>query len=164
MPKVSSKHHSYLIEALHLAKQSIANQGGPFGALVVHNGIIVGRGNNQVTKALDPSAHAEIVAIRDACQKLNHFQLTDCILYASSEPCPMCLSAIYWARIKQVYFVNPCAEAASIGFDDRFIYQQIGLQNVERDIPFIHAKNNDLIDLGKSVFSSWQNKTDKIEY
>ena len=119
---------TYMREAVQLAEQGMrSGRGGPFGCVVVRRGEIVGRGSNRVTSTNDPTAHAEVVAIRDACTALQTFQLTDCELYTSCEPCPMCLSAIYWARIPQVYYGNTRADAAAIGFDDEFIYQQVPL-------------------------------------
>src|SRR5437016_4494542 len=116
----------FMREAIRISIQMMRrNQGGPFGAVVVRNGRIVGRGWNQVTSANDPTAHAEVVAIRDACRLLKTFQLDDCELYTSCEPCPMCLSAIYWARLKRVYYANTRKDAARIQFDDDFIYTEV---------------------------------------
>src|ERR1700761_2068275 len=119
--------------AIRLSRTKMkAGFGGPFGAVVVRKGKVVGRGWNQVTSTNDPTAHAEVVAIRDACKRLKTFQLDDCDLYTSCEPCPMCLSAIYWARIPAVYYGNTRQDAAAIGFDDDFIYQQIPLPPEKR--------------------------------
>src|SRR3954468_13693922 len=122
-------------EAIRISIEKMrGNHGGPFGAVVVRNGKVVGRGWNQVTSTNDPTAHAEICAIRDACKKLKTFQLDDCELYTSCEPCPMCLAAIYWARLKKIYFANTRQDAAEIGFDDDFIYQEIPLALEKRKI------------------------------
>src|ERR1700760_4226374 len=118
----------FMAEAIRISIQMMRRgQGGPFGAVVVRKGKIVGRGWNQVTSANDPTAHAEVPAIRDACKKLKTFQLQDCELYTSCEPCPMCLSAIYWARFKSVYYANTQLDAAKIDFDDRMIYREVAL-------------------------------------
>jgi tRNA(Arg) A34 adenosine deaminase TadA len=136
------------------------NEGGPFGAIVVKDGKIIGKGNNKVTSSSDPTAHAEIVAIREACKYLNSFQLDDCIMYTSCEPCPMCLGAIYWARPKKVYYANNKQDAAAIGFDDDFIYKEIELPLYKRQIPFEQISHEE----GLAVFKAWQEKSDKIEY
>src|SRR5512147_1167783 len=130
---------SFMREAIHLAEQGMrTGRGGPFGCVVVRHGEIVGRGNNRVTSTNDPTAHAEIVAIREACRKLNSFQLEGCDIYTSCEPCPMCLGAIYWARPRRVIYANTREEAAAIEFDDEFIYKEINAKMEERKIPFIH--------------------------
>ena len=134
--------------------------GGPFGAVIVKNDEIVGEGFNQVTSTNDPTAHAEVVAIRNACLKLNAFQLDDCVLYTSCEPCPMCLGAIYWARPKQIFFACTHEDAANVGFDDSFIYEEIERPIEERKITSV----NFLRDEGLTVFNNWANKTDKTEY
>jgi guanine deaminase len=132
-------HEQYLQQCLELAaRQALTPGGGPFAALVVKNGEVIAEGCNQVTGSCDPSAHAEVVAIRAACQKLKDYQLTDCIIYSSCEPCPMCLGAIYWARPAAVYFAASRDEAADAGFDDSLIYQQINLSGDQRLIPFRH--------------------------
>lgn len=136
------------------------NEGGPFGAVVVKNGEIVGRGNNKVTSTNDPTAHAEMVAIRDACKNLKTFQLDDCEIYTSCEPCPMCLGAIYWARPKVVYYGCTKADAAAIGFDDDFIYDEIKLDYNQRSIPFIQSNQKEAI----KAFEFWTSKMDKKEY
>jgi tRNA(Arg) A34 adenosine deaminase TadA len=148
-------------EAVQLAEQGMrSGRGGPFGCVVVRRGEIVGRGSNRVTSTNDPTAHAEVVAIRDACTALQTFQLTDCELYTSCEPCPMCLSAIYWARIPQVYYGNTRADAAAIGFDDEFIYQQVPLAPEARTVKMELF----LRDEAQIAFQEWANKTDKIRY
>ena len=136
------------------------NEGGPFGCVVVKNGEIIGRGNNKVTSTNDPTAHAEVVAIRDACKTLNSFQLEGCEIYTSCEPCPMCLGAIYWARPDKVYYGSNHEDAAHIGFDDEFIYKEIPLPNAERSIPFLQLAR----DVALKVFQEWSVKDDKTEY
>jgi len=152
---------TYMREAVQLAEQGMrSGLGGPFGCVVVRRGKIVGRGSNRVTSTNDPTAHAEVVAIRDACTALQTFQLTDCELYTSCEPCPMCLSAIYWARIPQVYYGNTRADAAAIGFDDDFIYQQVPLAPEARTVKMERL----LRDEAQIAFQEWANKTDKVRY
>lgn len=137
-----------------------ANEGGPFGSVIVRNNRIVGRGWNRVTSTNDPTAHAEIVAIRDACRRLGRFELADCDLYTSCEPCPMCLAAIYWARIKRVYYANTRRDAAKIGFDDALIYREIKLPLSKRSIPMKQL----LRDEALLAFEAWQAKSDKVVY
>lgn len=151
----------FMLEAIRLSKEGMeSGTGGPFGAVVVKNGIVVGKGSNKVTTTNDPTAHAEVVAIRDACQNLNTFELNDCEIYCSCEPCPMCLSAIYWARIDKIYFANTKNDAANIGFDDAFIYQEIEKPFNERSIPAQTMMRNEALQ----VFELWKDKEDKIEY
>ena len=148
-------------EAIRLSIQMMRRgKGGPFGAVVVRNGKVVGRGSNQVTSTNDPTAHAEILAIRQACQHLKTFQLDDCELYTSCEPCPMCLSAIYWARIPTVFYGNTRADAAAIGFDDDFIYQQVPLPPEQRTVKMELF----LRDEAQGAFRDWSAKTDKVRY
>lgn len=151
----------FMREAIHLAELGMrSGRGGPFGCVIVRHGEIVGRGHNRVTSTNDPTAHAEVVAIRDACATLETFQLADCELYTSCEPCPMCLSAIYWARIPHVFYGNTRADAAAIGFDDDFIYQQVPLPPAERAIKMELF----LRDEAQSAFREWAAKPDKIRY
>lgn len=151
----------WMDEAIALARAGMRiHGGGPFGAVVVADGELVGRGCNQVTPLLDPTAHAEIVAIRDACRALQRFDLRGCVLYTSCEPCPMCLSAIYWARLDRVYFASTRKDAAGIGFDDDFIYQQIPLDLADRSLPMDQLSSTAAADL----FSEWSAKLDKIPY
>ncbi len=148
-------------EALHLAEMGMrGGRGGPFGCVVVRKGEIVGRGHNRVTSTNDPTAHAEVVAIRDACANLETFQLDDCELYTSCEPCPMCLSAIYWARIPQIFYGNTRTDAAAIGFDDDFIYQQVPLPPEQRTVKMQLF----LRDEAQGAFKEWAAKTDKVRY
>ena len=154
-------HIAFMREAIRLARNGMDhNEGGPFGAIVVQDGVIVGRGNNRVTSSNDPTAHAEVVAIREACRHLNTFQLTDCVIYTSCEPCPMCLGAIYWARPKAVYFACTKSDASVIGFDDSFIYKELYLDFQQRKIPMIPLLREEALN----VFKAWQIKEDKIEY
>lgn len=148
-------------EAIRLSLSKMrANCGGPFGAVVVRKGKIVGRGWNQVTSTNDPTAHAEVSAIRDACKKLKTFQLDDCELYTSCEPCPMCLSAIYWARFKKVYFANTRKDAAKINFDDDLIYREIPKPISKRIIPMKQFLRDEALE----AFVEWKSKTDKVRY
>lgn len=152
---------NFMKEAVELSQHSLnSNSGGPFGCVVVKDGKIVGRGNNQVTANNDPTAHAEVVAIREACKNLNSFQLTDCEIYTSCEPCPMCLGAIYWARPKKVYYANSRKDAANIGFDDSLIYDEIKAPIENRIIPLIHFPTDEAL----TVFKNWAKKLDKTEY
>jgi guanine deaminase len=136
------------------------NHGGPFGAVVVRRGKIVGRGWNQVTSTNDPTAHAEVSAIRDACRRLRTFQLDDCELYTSCEPCPMCLAAIYWARCRRVYYGNTRQDAARIDFADDFIYREIARPITRRAVPMKQLLRNE----AQAAFAEWKNKPDKIGY
>ena len=151
----------FMREAIALAAEGMrSGRGGPFGCVVVRRGEVVGRGNNRVTSTNDPTAHAEVTAIRDACAARKTFQLEDCTLYTSCEPCPMCLAAIYWARIPRVVYANTRSDAAAIGFDDDFIYQQIPLPPAQRTI----AMETLLRDEAQVTFQEWSAKPDKIPY
>lgn len=146
------------IELSELGMQS--GKGGPFGCVIVKDGKIVGEGCNQVTTTNDPTAHAEVVAIRNACKNLNTFQLTGCDVYASCEPCPMCLGAIYWARPGRVIYANTKKDAAAINFDDQFIYDEMEKANTERTIVFIHHPHQKALE----VFRQWKHMENKIGY
>jgi guanine deaminase len=137
-----------------------ADCGGPFGAVVVRKGKIVGKGWNQVTSANDPTAHAEVTAIREACKRLKTFQLADCELYTSCEPCPMCLSAIYWARLKRVYYGNTRQDAAGINFDDALIYREVSRPISKRLIPMKQLLRGEAL----KAFEEWRVKADKVGY
>ncbi len=151
----------FMHEAIRISIQKMRrNLGGPFGAVVVRNGKIVGRGWNQVTSTNDPTAHAEICAIRDACRRLRVFQLDDCELYTSCEPCPMCLSAMYWARFRKVYYGNTRKDAARIGFDDDFIYREVAAPISRRKIPMKQLLRAEAL----TAFAEWKTKADKITY
>ncbi|MEA5402032.1 nucleoside deaminase [Arcicella sp. DC2W] len=151
----------FMKRAIELSIQgSSEGKGGPFGAVIVRNGEIVGEGFNQVTSSNDPTAHAEVVAIREACKHLDTFQLSDCELYTSCEPCPMCLGAIYWARPSKVYYANTRDDAAEAGFDDAFIYNEIPLPLSERKIEMIPLGREE----AKKAFELWNEKNDKLDY
>jgi tRNA(Arg) A34 adenosine deaminase TadA len=158
---MTEQHEQFMRRAISLAQQGIdGNAGGPFGAVIVKNGEIVGEGNNRVTSTNDPTAHAEVVAIRKACEKLGTFQLDGCVIYTSCEPCPMCLGAIYWARPAKVFYAATREDAANIGFDDQFIYEEIEKNFEHRQMKLVNL----LRDEGLTVFGNWANKTDKTEY
>lgn len=157
----SMSDEAFMQEAIRLADEGMrSGRGGPFGCVVVRDGAIIARGNNRVTSTNDPTAHAEVTAIREACQVLGTFQLSDCKLYTSCEPCPMCLSAIYWARIPIVFYGNTRQDAAAIGFDDDFIYQQIPLSPEKRTIKMQPL----LRDAAQASFRTWQENPNKIRY
>jgi guanine deaminase len=151
---------SYIRQVIDLAVENIRRGGGPFAALVVRDGIVIASGANQVTRCNDPTAHAEIVAIREACRVLGDFQLTACELYCSCEPCPMCLGAIYWARPARLYFAATHDDAAAAGFDDAFIYQQIVIPPAQRSIPMIRVAS----DSATRPFAEWARQADKVKY
>jgi tRNA(Arg) A34 adenosine deaminase TadA len=151
----------FMREAIRLSRTKMReNCGGPFGAVVVRNGKIIARGWNRVTSANDPTAHAEVTAIRSACRKLQSFHLSDCELYTSCEPCPMCLAAIYWARLWHVYYASTRADAARIRFDDDWIYREVGRPVGRRKIPMRQV----LRDEALLVFAEWKDKPDKVCY
>ena len=150
----------FLKLAIELAKENVKNGGGPFGAVIVKDGQIIAKGTNRVTSHNDPTAHAEIVAIRQACEKLNDFQLTDCIIYSSCEPCPMCLGAIYWARPKKLVFAADKFDAANAGFDDSMIYDEIQLPYSDRHLETINLR----IDESLQPFELWMSENNKITY
>jgi len=150
----------FMRRAIALAEQSVDNGGGPFGAVIVHQGKIVAEGSNQVTKNLDPTAHAEVEVIRSACQTLGRFSLKGCTIYTSCEPCPMCLGAIHWARLDRIVYANNRDDAAAIGFDDRHLYEQLALPIDGQAIPVTRL----LADEAKATFDRWQQKTDKTPY
>ncbi|MEO1262749.1 MAG: nucleoside deaminase [Bacteroidota bacterium] len=154
-------HEKFMREAIRLSLDGMRKgEGGPFGAIVVKNGKIIGRGNNQVASSNDPTAHAEVVAIRQACQHLGHFQLDGCILYTSCEPCPMCLGAIYWARPEKIFYACTKADAAAIDFDDDFIYKELELPLPDRKIPAVQLLRKE----GLQAFREWGEKKDKVVY
>lgn len=156
-----TREQQFMHEAILLSRKSLElNEGGPFGCVIVKGEDIIGRGYNQVTGTNDPTAHAEVVAIREACKSLNTFQLEGCEVYTSCEPCPMCLGAIYWARPAKIYYANTRRDAAEAGFDDSLIYDEINIPMEERKIP---AFNLDRIEAGK-VFKEWLEKNDKTKY
>ena len=158
---MTEKDKIFMKRAIALAEKGMnSNEGGPFGAVVVKDGKIIAEGNNAVTSSNDPTAHAEVVAIRNACKELNSFQLDDCVIYTSCEPCPMCLGAIYWARPKKVYYGSNQEDAANIGFDDQFIYDEIPLAYENRSIPFEQCERETAL----KPFQLWSEKEDKTAY
>jgi guanine deaminase len=150
----------FLKQAIELAVGNVGRNGGPFGALVVRAGVVIATGCNQVTTTNDPTAHAEMVAIREACRVLGTFQLGDCEVYSSCEPCPMCLGALYWARPSRIFFAATQQEATAAGFDDSFIYRDIQKPPAERAIPMIHVAD----DSSARPFAEWAGKVDKTQY
>ena len=152
--------NSFIRQAIEMAVVCVRRDGGPFAALVVKDGVVIATGTNQVTRVNDPTAHAEIVAIREACRVLGDFQLTGCDVYASCEPCPMCLGAIYWARPSRVFFAATHQEAAAAGFDDALIYQQMAVPPAQRTIPMIHLAD----ELRTQPFAEWGGKPDRRRY
>ena len=156
-----TREEKFMQEAINLSRKGLMNnEGGPFGCVIVKNDEIVGRGNNKVTCSNDPTAHAEVVAIRDACGNLGTFQLEGCEIFTSCEPCPMCLGAIYWARPKMVYFANSRQDAADIGFDDSMIYEEMNADLNKRKIPIISLKSDEALQ----IFKEWEAKEDKTVY
>jgi guanine deaminase len=148
-------------QAIDLAAENVvAGEGGPFGALIVRYGEIIASGVNQVTSTNDPTAHAEVVAIRAACTKLGVFQLTGCEVYTSCEPCPMCLSAIYWSRCAAIFYGNTAGDAADAGFDDSFLYEEVCRPLDQRKIPIKRLLGNEALE----SFNAWRTQIDKIEY
>jgi guanine deaminase len=151
----------FMARAIELAIENArSGRGGPFAALVVKDGRILGEGTNCVTASNDPTAHAEVVAIRAACAAIGTFQLEGCDFYTTCEPCPMCLGAIYWARPARVYFAAKAADAAAAGFDDAFIYEQLALPLAERKIPFVEIMREESLE----CFQAWTEKRDRIDY
>jgi tRNA(Arg) A34 adenosine deaminase TadA len=156
-----TREEKFMMEAIALSQNGMNNnEGGPFGCVVVKGDEIIGRGNNRVSSTNDPTAHAEVTAIRDACKNIGTFQLTDCEIYTSCEPCPMCLGAIYWARPKIVYFANNRQDAANIGFDDSMIYEEMNVAIEDRKIPIIPIGREAALE----VFNKWKEKEDKTLY
>lgn len=151
---------AYMREAIGMATANVGNGGGPFGAVIVKDGKVIGRGVNRVTAENDPTAHAEVNAIRDAARREGTFDLSGAEIYTSCEPCPMCLGAIYWAHISKIFYGNTKADAARINFDDSFIYKQLSLPESERAIP----QEQMLADEAIETFDAWASKTDKTEY
>jgi guanine deaminase len=151
----------FMARAIQLSLDNVlSGQGGPFAAVIVSNGSIVAEGSNRVTERNDPTAHAEVVAIREACVKLGSFSLKNCEIYTSCEPCPMCLGAIYWAHLSRVYFGNLAADASKIGFDDSFIYHEFAQPVSQRSIPMIELMREQAL----GAFRAWQEKPNKIPY
>jgi len=158
---MTDRDRTFMTRAIELAKMGVEmNLGGPFGCVVVKDDIIIGEGNNRVTSTNDPTAHAEIVAIREACKSLDAFQLDGCTVYTSCEPCPMCLGAIYWARPERVFYACTREDAAHIGFDDDFIYEELEKASDEREMVLMNLMRDEALE----VFNNWSSKTDKVEY
>ena len=146
--------------AIELSIESVNKGGGPFGCVIVKDDKIVSEGSNKVTSTNDPTAHGEIVAIREACKQINNFSLDGCELYSTCEPCPMCLSAIYWARIKKIYYANTRKDAQKINFDDSLIYSEFQKNIDKRKIPMVQMMRNEAL----KAFDLWDKKTDKVKY
>src|SRR5688572_11363540 len=158
---MQESHEKFMRRAIELAQQGVdENLGGPFGCVVVREGEIIGEGSNQVTSTNDPTAHAEVVAVRAACRNIESFQLDGCSIYTSCEPCPMCLGAIYWARPEKVFFACTREDAAAIGFDDNFIYEELERANDEREMVLVSLMREEALE----VFNNWDVKPDKVEY
>ena len=155
-----TKDEIYLRQAVEIAKQNIEKGGGPFGAIIVKDNEVVAQCGNSVTNDNDPTAHAEVNCIRSACKKLNTFDLSCCVIYSSCEPCPMCLSAIYWARLDRLVYAATRQDAAGAGFDDEFIYKEIPLANSQRSLECNHFS----LEEGCDPFEIWNSKSDKTEY
>lgn len=154
------KKEDFMRKAIELSIENVKNGGGPFGAVIVKDGEIVATGVNRVTANHDPTAHAEVSAIRAACEKLGTFDLEGCEIYTSCEPCPMCLGAIYWAHLDKIYYGNNKTDAARIGFDDSFIYDELALERKDRK----KVMEEMLPEEAKAAFQAWENKADKVEY
>ena len=153
--------NAFMARAIQLSVDNVrTGSGGPFGAVIVKEGVVVAEAANQVTATNDPTAHAEVLAIRQACQRFRFFELRGCDLYSSCEPCPMCLGAIYWARISKVYFGNLAADAAKIGFDDSAIYEEITQPHAQREIPMIQLMREEAL----AAFRMWEQNPGKIRY
>ena len=157
---MNNKLNNFMLRAIELSRISVKTNSGPFGCVIVKNNQIIAEGSNEVTKTNDPTAHAEIVTIRKACNELKNFHLKGAEIYTSCEPCPMCLSAIYWSHIDKIYFGNTRIEASKIGFDDNFIYDELLMDLAKRKIPSQQLNQNEAI----KAFQEWELKTDKIEY
>lgn len=158
--RISEQDRHFMKMACDLASQNVDRGGGPFGAVIVRNGEVLAEGCNSVTLDNDPTAHAEVNAIRKACSIVRSFKLDDCVVYTSCEPCPMCLSALYWAGVRRIYYGNTAADADRINFGDDFIYKEIDKPHLERAIPCIHMEGTNAIE----AFNKWAAKEDKIAY
>lgn len=154
------EHDDFMRQAIALAVGNVKNGGGPFGAVIVKDGRVVATGVNRVVPDNDPTAHAEVNAIRAACVKLGTFNLSGCVLYTSCEPCPMCLGAIYWAHIDKIYYGATQYDAAAVDFDDSFIYRELELKPAERNKPVENILHNEAL----APFDAWRSKADKVEY
>ena len=152
--------NEFMNRAIELSIESVNKDGGPFGSVIVKDNKIIAEGSNKVTSTKDPTAHGEIVAIREACKKINNFSLKGCELYSTCEPCPMCLSAIYWARIDKIYYANTRKDAQKIDFDDSLIYSEFQKNIDKRKIPMIQMMRNEAL----KAFELWDKKKDKVKY
>jgi tRNA(Arg) A34 adenosine deaminase TadA len=152
--------NKFMMRAIELSIDSVNSRGGPFGSVIVKNDKILGEGSNKVTSTNDPTAHGEIVAIRLACKNLNNFNLSGCDLYTSCEPCPMCLSAIYWAHIDKIYYANTRSDARKINFDDSLIYSELTKKVDQRKIPTVQLMREE----ASKAFELWDKKIDKVKY
>ncbi|MBO4661896.1 MAG: nucleoside deaminase [Bacteroidaceae bacterium] len=157
---MTDQDRKFMQMAIDASIQNVKNGGGPFGAVIVRNGQVIATGVNRVTANNDPTAHAEVSAIRSACAQLGTFHLQDCVIYTSCEPCPMCLSAIYWSGITRIYYGNTAQDADDIGFSDKFIYDELATPMSQRSIPV----QNIMRDEALSAFRAWEEKEDKVEY
>ncbi len=160
MAEINDNDRRLMQLAIDLSIENVRNGGGPFGAVIAHNGQVVATGVNRVTANNDPTAHAEVSAIREACNRLRNFKLDNCVCYTSCEPCPMCLSALYWAGVKAIYYANTKEDADTIGFGDDFIYQEIEKPRSQRSIPLYALMRNE----AQAAFCEWTLKDDKVEY
>lgn len=154
------EHKDFMRRAIALAVENVAKGGGPFGAVIVKEGVVVATGVNRVTANNDPTAHAEVNAIREACTKLGTFDLSGCVLYTSCEPCPMCLGAIYWAHLDKIYYGANQHDAAEVNFDDSFIYRELELEPAKRHKPVENILHYEAL----APFNAWREKSDKVEY
>ena len=150
----------FMRQAIDLSIENVRNGGGPFGAVIVRNGEVVASGVNNVVPHCDPTAHAEVTAIRKACQKVGDFKLDGCTIYTSCEPCPMCLSAIYWSGIERIFYGNTKQDAEDINFSDKFIYDELALPMTERRVPAVNIMREEALE----AFRDWEDKSDKVEY
>ena len=158
---ITEKDKQFIKRAIELSEKGMdKNAGGPFGAVIVKDGKVIAEGFNEVTSSNDPTAHAEVVAIRRACENLGSFLLDDCIIYTSCEPCPMCLGAIYWSHIKAVFYSCTKEDAAEAGFDDHFIYEEIDKSLDKRNVKFINLHRKK----GRAIFQKWEIKEERINY
>lgn len=158
--KITDTDRKFMKQATDLAVQNVEHGGGPFGAVIVKDGEIIATGANSVVPDNDPTAHAEVNAIRNACSKVHNFKLDGCVIYSSCEPCPMCLSALYWAGVSKIYFGNTKEDAMRIDFDDKFIYDELEKPIEKRNLPCIHMEDTDAM----RAFNIWKEKEDKVEY
>jgi tRNA(Arg) A34 adenosine deaminase TadA len=160
MMSMTDTDRKFMRQAIDLSIENVRNGGGPFGAVIVRNGEVVATGVNNVVPHCDPTAHAEVSAIRKACQKVGDFKLDGCTIYTSCEPCPMCLSAIYWSGIERIFYGNTKQDAEDINFSDKFIYDELALPMTERRVPAVNIMREEALE----AFRDWEDKSDKVEY